>query len=51
MIKKYSKEKRKAVIEARKSGATIAQIATQTGIGRTMVKAWLKDAGLTTKRK
>ena len=51
MIKKYSDEKRKEVIDARKDGATIAQIAAQTGIGRTMVKAWLKDAGLTTKRK
>ena len=29
MIKKYSGEKHKAVIEARKAGATIAQIAAQ----------------------
>ena len=51
MIKKYSDEKRKEVIDARKAGATIAQIAAQTGVGRTTVKAWLKDAGLTTRRK
>ena len=44
MIKKYSDEKRKEVIDARKAGATIAQIAAQTGVGRTTVKAWLKDA-------
>ena len=51
MIKKYNKEKRKAVIEVRKAGLTIAQIAAQTGVGQTTVKAWLKDAGLTTRRK
>ena len=45
MIKKYSKEKRQGVIEARKDGATIAQITAQTGVGRTTVKTWLKDAG------
>ena len=45
MIKKYSDEKREEVIDARKAGATIAQIAAQTGVGRTTVKAWLKDAG------
>ena len=44
MIKKYSKEKRQEVINARKAGLTIAQIAAQTGVGRTTVKAWLKDA-------
>ena len=51
MIKKYSDEKRKEVIDARKAGATIAQIAAQTGVGRTTVKAWLKAAGLTARRK
>ena len=51
MIKKYSEEKRKAVIEARKAGLTIAQIAVQTGVGRTTIKAWLKDAELTVNRK
>ena len=51
MIKKYSEEKRKAVIEARKAGLTIAQIAVQTGVGRSTKKAWLKDAGLTVNRK
>ena len=45
MIKKYSEEKRLEVINARKDGATIAQITAQTGAGRTTVKAWLKDAG------
>ena len=30
MIKKYSKEKRQEVINARKAGLTIAQIAAQT---------------------
>ena len=44
MIKKYSDEKRKEVIDTRKAGATIAQIAAQTGVGQTMVKAWLKNA-------
>ena len=44
MIKKYREEKRQGVIEARKDGATIAQIATQPGVGRTTVKTWLKDA-------
>ena len=51
MIKKCSDEKRKEVIDARKAGATIAQIAAQTGVGRTTVKAWLKDVGLTVNRK
>lgn len=51
MIKKYSDEKRKEVIDARKAGATIAQIAVQTGVGRTTIKAWLKDAELTVNRK
>ena len=32
MIKKYSEEKRLEVIEVRKDGATIAQIAAQTGV-------------------
>ena len=45
MIKKYSEEKRLEVINARKDGATIAQIAVMTGVGQTTVKAWLKDAG------
>ncbi len=45
MIKKYREEKRQEVIEARKDGATIAQIAVMTGGGRIAVKAWLKDAG------
>ena len=45
MIKKYSEEKRQMVIDVRKDGATIAQISAQTGVGRTTVKAWLKDAG------
>ena len=45
MIKKYREEKRLEVINARKDGATIAQITAQTGVGRTTVKAWLKDAG------
>ena len=40
MIKKYSEEKRLEVINARKDGATIAQITAQTGVGRTTVKAW-----------
>ena len=44
MIKKYSEEKYKAVIEARKAGLTIAQIAAQTGVGQTTIKTWLKDA-------
>ena len=44
MIKKYSEEKRLEVINARKAGLTIAQIAVQTGVGRTTIKAWLKDA-------
>ena len=44
MIKKYSEEKRLEVIDARKGGATIAQIAAQTGVGRTTIKIWLKDA-------
>ena len=43
MIKKYSDEKRKEVIDARKAGATIAQIAAQTGVGRTTVKAWWEN--------
>ena len=45
MIKKHSEEKRLEVINARKDGATIAQITAQTGVGQTTVKAWLKDAG------
>ena len=45
MIKKYSEEKRQGVIEARKAGATIAQITAQTGVGQTTVKTQLKDAG------
>ena len=45
MIKKYSEEKRLEVINARKDGATITQITAQTGVGRTTVKAWLKNAG------
>ena len=32
MIKKYSDEKCKEVIDARKAGATIAQITAQTGV-------------------
>ena len=44
MIKKYSEEKRLEVINARKDGATIAQISAQTGVGQTTVKAWLKNA-------
>ena len=51
MIKKYSEEKRLEVINARKDGATIAQITAQTGVGRTTVKAWLKNAELTARRK
>ena len=51
MIKKYSEEKRLEVINARKDGATIAQIAVMTGVGQTTVKAWLKNAGLTARRK
>ena len=46
MSKKYSDGKRKEVIDARKAGATIAQIAVMTGVGQTTVKAWLKNAGL-----
>ena len=45
MIKKYSEEKRLEVINARKDGATIAQIAVITGVGQTTIKIWLKDAG------
>ena len=44
MIKKYSDEKRQEVVDARKAGLTIAQIAAQTGVGRTTVKTWLQDA-------
>ena len=44
MIKKYSDEKRKEVIDARKSGMTITQIAVITGVGQTTIKIWLKDA-------
>ena len=44
MIKKYSNGKRQEVLDARKSGMTITQIAVITGVGRTTVKAWLKDA-------
>ena len=39
MIKKYSEEKRQEVIEARKAGLTIAQIAAQTGVGQTTIKS------------
>ena len=45
MIKKYREEKRQEVINARKDGETIAQIAVMTGVGQTTVKAWLKNAG------
>ena len=45
MIKKYSEEKMLEVIDARKAGATIAQIAVITGVGQTTIKIWLKDAG------
>ena len=45
MIKKYSEEKRLEVINARKDGATIAQIAVMIGVDQTTVKAWLKNAG------
>ena len=38
MIKKYREEKRLEVIEARKDGATIAQIAVMTGVGQTTIK-------------
>ena len=51
MIKKYSEEKRLEVTNARKDGATIAQIAVMTGVGQTTVKTWLKNAGLTARRK
>ena len=44
MIKKYREEKRQEVINARKDGATIAQITAQTGVGQTTIKIWLKDA-------
>ena len=39
------RRKRLEVINARKDGATIAQITAQTGVGRTTVKVWLKNAG------
>lgn len=51
IINKYSEEKRQMAIDARKDGATIAQIAVMTGVGQTTVKAWLKNAGLTANRK
>ena len=38
MIKKYSEEKRLEVINARKDGATIAQIAVMTGVGQATIK-------------
>ena len=38
MIKKYSEEKRLEVINARKDGTTIAQIAVMTGVGQTTIK-------------
>ena len=41
----YIEEKRQGVINARKDGATIAQIAVMTGVGQTTIKAWLKNAG------
>ena len=43
MIKKYSEEKRLEVINARKDGATIAQIAVMTGVGQTTIKIWFFD--------
>ena len=51
MIKKYSEEKRLEVINARKDGATIAQITAQTGVGRTTVKAWLFTDGANWQKK
>ena len=51
IINKYSEEKRQMAIDARKDGATTAQIAVMTGVGQTTVKAWLKNAGLTANRK
>ena len=51
MIKKYSEEKRQEVFKARQAGATITQIAIQTGIGRTTVKTWLKEAGFRSKHR
>ncbi len=51
MIKKYSEKKHKEVFDARQVGATIAQIVEQTGVGSTTVKAWLKDAGFTSKHR
>ena len=51
MIKKYSEEKRQEVFTARQAGATIAQIAIQTGIGCTTVKTWLKEAGFRSKHR
>ena len=51
MIKKYSEEKRLEVTNARKDRATIAQIAVMTGVGQITVKTWLKNAGLTARRK
>lgn len=51
MIKKYSEEKRQEVFKARQAGATITQIAIQTGIGCTTVKTWLKEAGFRSKHR
>lgn len=51
MIKKYSDEKRQEVFTARQAGATITQIAIQTGIGCTTVKTWLKEAGFRSKHR
>ena len=41
---KIQQRKTAGVIEARKAGLTIAQIAAQTGVGQTTIKIWLKDA-------
>ena len=38
------RRKTAGVIEARKAGLTIAQIAAQTRVGQTTIKIWLKDA-------
>ena len=45
MIKKYSEEKRQMVMDVRKNGTTIAQIAVMIRVDQTTVKAWLKNAG------
>jgi hypothetical protein len=41
MIKKYREEKRQEVIDARKDGATIAQIAVMTGVGQSGIN-WME---------